>query len=59
MGLSGKNNLPANAGETCLIPDSGRSHSHALEELNLSTTAIESVVWSLGAATTEPTHHSY
>ena len=46
-------NLPANAGDTGSIPDQGRSHL-LRNKLSLCTTTVEPVLWSPGAATSEP-----
>ena len=53
-----KKNPLANARDTDLIADS-RKMPHALEQLSPCTTAVEPVLQSLGAATTEPTCHNY
>ena len=46
--------LPANVGDTDLIPGQGIKIPHASEQLSLCTTTIEPVLWSPGAATTNP-----
>ena len=50
-------NPPANAGDTGLIPDLGRSHMKEL--LHPSATTIEPVLQSLEAPTTEPMCSNY
>ena len=56
MGFPGSpwvKSLPCNAGDTSFNPRSGKI-PHAVEQLNPCTTTTEPMLWSLGAATTEP-----
>ena len=46
---------PASAGDTGSSPGPGRSHMPAMEQLGLSATTAELVLWSPQATTTEPT----
>ena len=57
-------NLPANAGDMGSIPGLGRSHvpwgnKGCVPQLSLYTTTTEPVLWSPGAATTEPACCNY
>ena len=47
-------NLPANAGDTGLIPGPVKSHM----QLSLCATTVESMLYSLGAIITEPMHRN-
>ena len=50
--------LPCNAGEAALIPGRGTGIPHAEKQLNLHAATPEThVIWSLCAATAEPTWH--
>ena len=51
-------NPPANSGDTGSIPGLGRSHI-AMVQSSPCATPTESVLWSPGTATTEPTCHNY
>ena len=52
-GSSVVKNALANAADTGLIPDPGRSHVLTVEELSPCTTTTEPVLQKLGATTTE------